>query len=471
MVTSVLTVKVDWAVDGSFATAGDDITSEVREVVWNRGVGRVFQGGSAGGGATIIVNNPSHKYDVDNAGSSLAGKLLPGRPVWITATYSSVTYPIFGGYLDEIVPLPGMARTAQLICVDAFDRYRRSDVSVAPLTSRSIKDFRGAILDALGETAGRRALDEEMDIVPLSYADATDALAVLEDLNLASGSRHFIRPGSTDANWYQYVSRNRNAKLVAAADESIADDSHGMSGYKMTPENVINHQRADGSPVYLPLPTVTVWTHPDLPISIKAGTSRTVLAEFPDLVVGAAVSSTTTGSPTIDLTSYGRTAKLVITAGGSDAIIKALTVVGRLASVPDVVKAVSEDSASRTTYGRRTGGSISSAYLASTALAQGVADHLVWRFKDPKRRPDLMRRNRFPSILAREIGDTIAYTEATLSVSARRFEITSLEGYCRNDMADWGVTYQLMELPAQQNFFTIGGTADQGVGGTAILAY
>ena len=86
--TTEITAQIDWDNDGSFDTAGDDITSDIISLNTSQGmylndpVATTAQTGQA----TIIVKNADLKYTPNFAGSPLYGKLLPNRPVRIVAS-------------------------------------------------------------------------------------------------------------------------------------------------------------------------------------------------------------------------------------------------------------------------------------------------------------------------------------------------------------------------------------------------
>jgi hypothetical protein len=79
--------------------------------------------------------------------------------------------------------------------------------------------------------------------------------------------------------------------------------------------------------------------------------------------------------------------------------------------------------------------------------------------------------NRFPTQLARDIGDVVRITAAELSASLARFVIRGHSSSISGRGDEWRTTYALEALPAALDLFTVGGTAGQGVGGTGILAY
>jgi hypothetical protein len=481
VVAPVLTVRVDWDNDGDFtdthywpllslSSTYDEITGDVMNVTWQRGGNPDF-GTATPGDATITVDNSRGTYTPENTASLYYGKLLPGRPVWITAVHSATTYGIFAGFIRRIVPHPE-TKTAELFCEDPLARYDNADVAVPMSTSRSFRDFRTAILDAIGESAARRDLAIEDDVIPVSSADQGSALELLGKLNEATATRHFVKPGTAAASWYQYTTRNRHYKLSSAADSTVAGtDPAAMAGYEVTADTVLNSQRVTATPLLLG-ETETLWEHPNLPFTVPASTSWVVLpgrprrkvttstsdvfVTFDNFVVNAAIAYVASGAPTVTLTHYGKTAKIDITAGGSEAVFTELSITGQLAQPANELVALFEDTTSRTTYGRHAQ-ELSTEWLSGTSLAQGLADHLVWRFKDLRKRPEIEIRNKFPLALERELFDTISLSLSALSITSRRFEIVGIRGSVAPG-GEWSIAWQLQETPEQPtltNFFTL----------------
>lgn len=475
-----VTVRVDWDNDGTFATAGDDITADVSTtdpsavaVSISRGASADFGSGDASGRCTIVVRNDTGKYLPDNASSPLAGKLKVGRPVWITATYSAVTYGLFAGHLSGIVPDPA-SRMATLICDDPLARYGRLEAAVADSTTRSLKAYRTAILDAIGEHANRRDLAEESEIPGYTGEQTTSALSLLEEINASTLSRHFIRPGTAEPAWYVYTTRDRHYKLDVAASLSLGDtDPSGMDGFDLGYQTLINDQFAEPAGRAIATGETEVWAEPEVPVYVPAAGSRTVWAQFSDPVVAPRVVSVATGSPTITLTALGTSAKIVITAGGTPAKVTELAVWGRTAGRVDAASVRTEDSASITAYGRYAGNAISASLVPTTTIAAGLASHMVYRFRDPRRRPKVQFVNLWPTMLEGQPFEPMTLTWTRLALTNRRFEITGIDLDISGDRNTWTAAWQLQEPPSQSlaSWVKVGGSAAEGVGGSGVLAY
>lgn len=79
------------------------VLSDIKSVNTQRGANRVQQPllrYEAGTGAAVLKNN-SRQYDPTNLSGPYANRVLPMRPIRVRATWNSVTYGLFRGYVDS----------------------------------------------------------------------------------------------------------------------------------------------------------------------------------------------------------------------------------------------------------------------------------------------------------------------------------------------------------------------------------
>ena len=76
-------VLVDWSGDGDFGDTGEDITSDVLQVLWTRGrdYASGFVGRSTAGRLSARLRNDSDRYSSFNSGGSLYGRRLGRVPL------------------------------------------------------------------------------------------------------------------------------------------------------------------------------------------------------------------------------------------------------------------------------------------------------------------------------------------------------------------------------------------------------
>lgn len=431
-------VLADWDGDGFGADGSDDdITGHVRSWTVTRGQSPELTGGSTPGTATLVLNNPADdRYNPRNGAGPLAGLLTDGVPIWWgvadDGTFTGTgLHGVFGGRTKDITPVPqgggGRALTVEITCEDALGWLGRTPVRLEDALYRSQGAFRSAVLTAAGETSV--LLPSEIHTIPLSSWDGT-ALAALEELNRANGTRHFIRPGGSRATWYTYEAHNRQHKLNGAADAALdagADHVTSSGGWRLSADTVINQQKATVTPIRLAPAAMTVWQADAVPFTVKTGAPRTLWAEFDDFVADPVVDSTSTGSAlTATLTPFGTTAKIVLASAGTTTVTS-LSVEGSLARRGAPESHVADDLASQAGWrGVRAGQEIASGLVGVMASATGIAEHIVWRYGTPQYRPTLTVVNWLPEQFEIDIGDVLAVTIDQLSADADLFEVVGL---------------------------------------------
>lgn len=474
MTLPTVTVMIDWGNDGTFSPSStDNVTNDVLSMQYRRGAN--FDGTAEAPGSCLLhLRNDHGYYSPDYSSGPNYGNLRIGRPVWITATYSGTTYGIFYGVIRRLIPLAD--KTVEIYAEDPLGTtIGRRKASVALSKTRSIRDFRGAVLDFCGVASGQRSLAYGVESnAPVTFAAAENALAVLEECNTATGSIHFARPDPVAGTHWKYVTIDRTAMQVAASAEAWNDERIvGMDGWDLTDEAVVNEQWA--APIaYERQPEAEVWEWSGGTIYLAAGTSRTIWAPFAEPVLDITsfdLTGIAQGVFTSAATYYGDMAKIVLTqTGPGTTIVTGMTITGTPyeASVHD--RTYVDNSASKTAYGMTyAGNDIESRYLATRSEATGIAEWLVARYATAKPRPTLTKQDHFPSLLAREVGDVITLYFARLSVIGQRFYIRSLDGRVDASAGTWFVTYGLERALETDTYLTLdvaGKGLDDGGAGT-----
>ena len=453
-------VGIDWANDGFATGAYDDVTADVIGWTIQRGSSPEITGQASPGTCTLILSDPSGRYNPANAASPIYAYLRDGPAVWIGVNTDGTLGPggtvkgLFGGRITDITPIPAAGATSpptvEILCEDALNYYGRQQVLIADSTSRSQGSLRADVLAAIGET--RTALDSEIMTLPLSSASG-DALSVLSGLNAADGTRHWIAPADTPAGWYTYRTITRMAKLAGVADSTVNAASANVTktdGWRKTAATVINEQTAVVGPISFPTGLAEVWAATTLPIAVVSGTPVTVWANFADFVTDPTVVEAHTGSSlTVTPTWFGTTAKLVLASTGTSSVT-ALSVKGRLVVREPSISVVVDDVASQAPpRGIRSGPGIQGDFVGTSAAAQGIAGHIVWRYANPLFRPTLTLENWFPDMFQRDLFDILALTSAQLDVSGMLFEITGLTH--QSDKAASGAIHHSVTYVLQQS--------------------
>ena len=109
--------------------------------------------------------------------------------------------------------------------------------------------------------------------------------------------------------------------------------------------------------------------------------------------------------------------------------------------------------------------------IATTAHAEGLASWWVYRYSEPIIRPSVVvYGDDYGTQVNRELKQRVALTSTRLSLSSTELLITSLTATVRPG-GEWSTVYQTEQAPVAHVWFTLGGTADEGIGGSGILAY
>lgn len=99
-------VFVDWDLDGVYTTSGDDITAHVIDMSFRNGMSEPFQLTSDEAELTMRLSNDDKRFSPNYSAGTYYGKLLPQRPVRISAVYSGATATMYQGWIETIDPSP-----------------------------------------------------------------------------------------------------------------------------------------------------------------------------------------------------------------------------------------------------------------------------------------------------------------------------------------------------------------------------
>lgn len=455
------------------STVTDLVTSDVISVQIDRVADTL--GGTPIGSMTVVTKNTSGKYNPDNSGSTVFGKIDPGMPVWfgcnadltLSGTGQTV-YGRFGGYLRTVAPIPvggaTDAPTVQWVFDDAMARYRDAKARVVFAANRSVATYRTAILAAINET--RLDLATEADTLPSSGAvgigtrsssgsaaafrfirfnlrqslvdsltaalgsiakkPIVTALAVLEDLNRLVGTRHFIAPADTKEDWYTYSTRNRQYKVGSAADGALTAMVSETSGYVHSNDGIVNAMSVEARPYREAGQASTVWQHSAVPFSITPSTGRVIIADFGDMVLGATVTIRSTASAAVAvMTPYGDGAAIQVATGSADTVT-ALSVDGRPVIRLDSVVIEESDPSSIAAFGEMQGPNVGSELVTSEGLAEAIAKYHIWASARPRKSPSVTIYNHPSTLLPLDLFDVVTLSIDQLDVSLKRFEIVGI---------------------------------------------
>ncbi len=465
---SVMTARVCLA---DVYEAIDDIGSYgsnlVDELSWGRGAS--FNGTSESpGSCSLTANSIDGRFSVDNASGPYYGLIAPDKPVYVRTVDTSalLVYGAFYGTTRRVIPRP-WERKAEILAEDPLFRFGKNEVNLGASITRSIRDFRVAILDAIGESVARQdlAYGPEADI-GYTGSDTRLALGLLDDLNVAAGSVHYIKPHPAPEIAYQYTTVDRTELQSWTSAEHLDDASSGkivdLSDYDVNDESLVTFQRVTPTIRDADDTATVLWTSTAVPVVMDTGDTVFAFFDEAEPAIDQTLSATLSPLQPITLTPYAHAALITVGVGGPTNVT-ALSISAR------VVREVPTQSVSSGS-GDFSGSVITSDFIPSHAHAKGLADWIVYRYGTVKPRPEVTVENRTATHTQRDIAQPVTLSFGLLSIASKGYFIRALRTVVSDSALVWRTTLTLEEAPASTDLFTVGGSAAQGVGGTGILA-
>lgn len=200
---------------GPAALTFTDVTRDVKEASGTRGRDSTLSAMQEGT-CHLVLKDTTGKYNPDNPASSLAGQLVPGRPVKVTQTHLGVTYGLFYGVIASLESHPARDERECLIdCVDLFEWLNVSYPVIAATGATTVGVVIGLILDAIDWTATNyRQLDTGSSIPDFSADGGTSALQLIADLLTVDMGCFFIDGDGVAT----YQSRDRRFQVAPVVD-------------------------------------------------------------------------------------------------------------------------------------------------------------------------------------------------------------------------------------------------------------
>lgn len=447
---SIMTADID---DAEVFAVVDDVSAQADSFTFTHGAN--FEGGLAAGQCTLRLKNDTRTYTGAAANSTLA----IGCPIYVRATYAGIAYGLFYGIIKRFVPDASM-EMVEAFATDPVDSWSRSaEVSVAVSITRSISAFRGAILDALGEPAARRNLTlfEDEANIPVTGADQAGALSLLGELDKSTATIGYLLFDPSPSILYKYTTIARNARSSQAVDETITDVFTDI-GYEVNEDVNITDQRVLFA-IRAPSTTaVVVWQSSDLPISVAVGETRTIWATYSDPTLSSVLDITSINGPTVNFTPFSQSAKIEIIGPVGGTTISALAIEGQALLSGDS-QSVLWSSATAGSWTVR-GADINATYVISAAAANGLADWSVNHLATYEPRLDLTVRQRFPTQVARQIGDRVVVQTPRVNTTSWSDLIRTVSTSISAGGSTWATTYGLEPagIPLVGNAFTVNTT-------------
>ncbi len=441
MSTATYKICVDWANNGTFTDAYDDITADVKSIHFSRGKSDEL-GKAEVGQLSVTLNNADGLYTPSNSGGDLYGSLKPKRTIKVYYSSGGTDYPLFYGFIEEIIPHPHLTEQDCIItATDGLDFLSRHDMSTALYKDTLTGTIHGYILDDAGWSSTMRTLDTGQDTVPYWYGHDVKARFAQEEIDDSEQGFSYV----DGSGYFNFEDRHHRSTATHQTSQATFDNTMANIFYSLNPRNVYNIIKSTVTPFELQS-SATLWTLEEIP-SIPAGESAIWWADasvnntpvfvdawatLNDGDTDMTANSQSDGGGTdmtsdisVSLSKLAKTMKITLTNNGSvPAYLTLLQARGTYYDDKAKVTRKAEDTTSQTDYQKRTL-DISGKYMSDAAQAQDLVDYGIGKYKDPRAELSMTLMNQdsatLTQILSREISDRITVINDNLGINGDYF--------------------------------------------------
>jgi hypothetical protein len=212
-----------------------DVSNQVNRIETNRGrtaLSDEFQTGSL----TLRITDQNGDFNPQNVSGPYYNLLTPMKKVQITATYGSVTYPIFAGYITSYVTTyPDDGEGVAITTIQAVDAFRLAQLAqISTVAGTSAGQLSGArvddILDQISWPASQRDIDPGLTTL---QADPSTNRTALQALFTVANSEYGAIYVDADNN-FVFQDRGVTAGSIGGTPIVFADDGSGISYFDAT---------------------------------------------------------------------------------------------------------------------------------------------------------------------------------------------------------------------------------------------
>jgi len=207
-----------------------DVSNQVNRIETNRGrtaLSDQFQTGAL----TLRITDQNGDFNPQNVSSPYYDLLTPMKKVQITATYGSVTYPIFAGFITSYVTTyPGESDdTVAITTIQAVDGLRLTQIAqISTVTDATAGQLSGTrinkILDEINWPLTARDVDAGLTTM---QADPGTNRTALQALTTVSTSEYGAIYVDATGN-FVFQDRNVTVGSIAATPTVFADNGTGI---------------------------------------------------------------------------------------------------------------------------------------------------------------------------------------------------------------------------------------------------
>ena len=208
-----------------------DVSDVVNKIETKRGRSaqtNQFQTGTL----TLVIVDVNGDFNPQNTAGPYYNLLTPMRKVQITATYGSVTYPVFSGFITSYstsIPQQGTGDVA-LTTIQAVDAFRLAqNAQIATVAGTSAGQLTGArvnnLLDAISWPASQRDVDAGLTTCQIDPGTQRTALAALQTVETTEFGAVYVDASGS----FVFQDRSVTASSVAGVPTVFNDDGTGIA--------------------------------------------------------------------------------------------------------------------------------------------------------------------------------------------------------------------------------------------------
>lgn len=212
-----------------------DVSDQTIRASINMGY-NLLQNAFQAGQATFRVVDPNGDFNPANTLSPYYGYLTPLRKIRFSATYNTIGYFLFSGYItayNYTYPKDQEIGYVDLVCVDAFRLLNLAGItSVASATAGQTTGTRiGKILDQVSFPNSLRSIDSGSTTVQADPGNIRTALAAIQNCEFSEQGAFYI-DGAGNAT---FKSRANVQAAAAATPTKFANDGTGIPYFNINP--------------------------------------------------------------------------------------------------------------------------------------------------------------------------------------------------------------------------------------------
>lgn len=206
-----------------------DVSNQINKIETSRGrnpLSDQFQTGTL----TLRIVDQNGDFNPENPSSPYYTYLTPMKKVQITATYNSVTYPIFSGFITSYVTTyPKEAEDVTYTTIQAVDAFRLAfNAQISTVTGASAGDLSGTrinqILNTISWPTTMRDVDTGLTTLQVDPGTPRTALQAMQTVADSEYGALYVNANG------EFVFQDRTVTIssVAATPTVFADDGSGI---------------------------------------------------------------------------------------------------------------------------------------------------------------------------------------------------------------------------------------------------